>query len=136
MGILKNRNFEPEFRFQASRSGGPGGQNVNKVNSKVELRFSIDESGLLTDREKQILLRKLKNRITDEGELILISQDDRSQLRNKELVILRFYELIEKALKPEKKRIKTKPTLASKKKRMEKKRIHSLKKQNRRTPDE
>ena len=136
MNILNNRNFEPEFRFQTSRSSGPGGQNVNKVNSKVELRFSIDASSLLTDHEKEILHRKLKSRITDDGELIIIAQDDRSQIRNKELSINRFYELLEKALKPKKKRIRTKPTLASKKKRMEKKRIHSLKKQNRQTPDQ
>jgi ribosome-associated protein len=131
-----NRNFEPEFSFQTSRSGGPGGQNVNKVNSKVELRFHIGSSNLLSDKEKILIHKNLKNRITIDGELIIVSQEERSQLRNKEIVIERFYTIIEKALKPKKKRVKTKPTLSSKLKRLKKKKIQSTKKQNRQIPNE
>jgi ribosome-associated protein len=133
---MSNRNFEPEFSFQASRSGGPGGQNVNKVNSKVELRFHIDSSRFLSEEEKALLHRKLKHRITTESELIIVSQEERSQLRNKEIAIDKFYTLLENAFKPQKRRVKTKPTHASRLKRLEKKRIHSAKKQNRRFPKE
>lgn len=108
-----NRDFEKEFEFSASRSSGPGGQNVNKVNTKVELRFKIKESSLLSEEEKQKLQNKLINRINSEGELLITSQSERSQLKNKEEAIRRFYELIFNALKPRKKRKATKPTLAS-----------------------
>jgi len=68
------KQLEAECRFSASRSSGPGGQNVNKVNTRVELRFPINDSGVLSDRQKSILLAKLKNRINLEGELILFSR--------------------------------------------------------------
>ena len=80
---IRDRNFEDEFVFQASRSGGPGGQNVNKVSSKVELRFNIETSALLTEEEKGIILIKLANKINKVGELVIIAQTDRSQLRIK-----------------------------------------------------
>jgi len=101
------RDFSSEVRFKASRSAGPGGQNVNKVNTKVELRFNVSQSLLLTDEEKSTLLSKLKNKINKDGELILTSGQSRSQLKNKELVIERFYRLINKALTPDPKRIPT-----------------------------
>ena len=126
--------FESELVFSASRSSGPGGQHVNKTSTKVELRFNIPNSALLTDEEKEILLNKLRNKINSDGELIIVSQESRSQLKNKEATLTKFYELIEKALTPEKKRKPTKPTKAAKEKRLEEKRIQSKKKEQRKTP--
>jgi ribosome-associated protein len=131
---LIERNFYPEFRFQTSRSSGPGGQHVNKTESRVELFFNIDASTLLADEEKERLQRKLKKRINADGELIITSESTRSQIRNKEDCIKKFYELIEKALTVEKKRIATRPSLAARKKRLETKRLQSEKKQLRKKP--
>ena len=122
---IRDRNFQDEFVFQASRSGGPGGQNVNKVSSKVELRFSIPTSALLTENEKSIILEMLANKINKDGELIIVAQTDRSQLKNKEKVTEKFYLLIEKALTPRKKRLKTSPTRASVERRLESKRVQA-----------
>jgi len=125
---LINRDFSKEFKFSASRSGGPGGQNVNKVSSKIELRFNVSESIILTAEEKDIIIAKLATRINNDGELVIISQSERSQLANKEKVIEKFYTLISKALKPVKKRKSTKPTKASQEKRLDKKKNNSQKK--------
>jgi ribosome-associated protein len=119
---LKNRHVETEFVFSTSRSGGPGGQNVNKVSTKVELRFNLRLTTLISDIEKELVFIKLKNRINNEGELILVSQSERSQLLNKEVVIEKFYNLVSKALTIQKKRKLTKPSLASKINRIERKR--------------
>ena len=132
---FRERNFQDEFVFQASRSSGPGGQNVNKVSSKVELRFNIASSALLTDDEKIIIGDKLFNKINKSGELVLIAQTDRSQLKNKEKVIEKFYLLLEKALIPQKKRFKTKPTKASIEKRLVSKKVKSLIKSARKDVD-
>jgi len=129
--ILNIPDLSPEFTFQSSRSSGPGGQNVNKVNSKVELRFNITASSLLTDDQKEILLSKLVSKINLEGTLIVVSQRDRSQLVNKEDAIRKTYELIEKALRPVKKRKSTRPTRSSIEKRLTEKRIKADIKQNR-----
>jgi len=131
---VSERNFYPEFRFQTSRSSGPGGQHVNKTESRVELFFNIDASTLLADEEKERLLRKLKKRINADGELIIASESTRSQARNKEDCIKKVYELIEKALRLEKKRIATRPSIAARKKRLETKRLQSEKKQLRKKP--
>jgi ribosome-associated protein len=133
--ILKSRDFLNEFTFSASRSGGPGGQNVNKVSSKVELRFKVSESTLLSPEEKELILKKLENRINKEGELVLISQTERSQLANKEKVIEKFYTLISKALTVQKKRKPTKPTKTSKEKRLEGKKVKAEKKNLRKPID-
>ncbi len=125
---LKDRNFSPEFIFSATRSSGPGGQNVNKVNSRVELRFQISDSLVLTESEKEILHRKLASRITSAGFIIIVSQSERSQLRNREKCIEIFFSILEKALKPVKKRKPTSPSGSSVEKRIQKKKIHSEKK--------
>lgn len=131
---VTERNFYPEFRFQTSRSSGPGGQHVNKTESRVELFFNIDASTLLAPEEKERLQRKLKKRINADGELIIASEITRSQIRNKEDCIKKFFELIERALSVEKKRIATRPSLAARKKRLETKRLQSEKKQLRKKP--
>ncbi len=132
---LSYRNFEPELIFSASRSSGPGGQNVNKVSTKMELRFHVMNSLLLSQEEKDLILEKLAKRISQEGELRLVSQSERTQLKNKERVIEKFYDLLSKALMPRKKRKPTKPTAAAKEKRLEEKRLKAEKKR-RRTRDE
>jgi len=128
-------NFEPELHFSSSRSSGPGGQNVNKVNTKIELRFHISASQILTDKEKEILLNKLKNKINKEGELIIVSQEDRSQTKNKESAIEKFLSILTEALTPVKKRRATKPTRASNKRRLVGKKLISEKKMHRKKPD-
>lgn len=132
---LKTRNFENEFIFNTVRSSGPGGQHVNKTSTKVELRFNITASELLNDKEKETLLEKLKNKINKENELIIVSQSSRSQQKNKEEAIEKFYKTIAKALKPEKKRKKTTPPTVSKEKRLEDKRKQSEKKERRKPPE-
>ncbi len=127
--------LQQEIVFSASRSSGPGGQNVNKVSTKVELRFNIPNSNLLSDSEKEILSVKLKNKINKEGDLILVSQEERSQIKNKENVLQKFNELINEALTPPKKRKPTKPSKARKEKRLEEKKIISEKKSKRKKPE-
>lgn len=125
-----------ELQFFTSRSSGPGGQNVNKVNSKVELRFDITNSLLLSEEQKTILAQKLASKLTNEGLLIVVSQRDRSQLFNKEDVINKFYQLLSKALTPAKPRKKTNPSRTSVEKRLEGKRFKSEIKQYRRKIDD
>lgn len=127
--------LESELRFSAGRSSGPGGQNVNKVSTRVELRFSVSGSSVLSESQKDRIRLKLKNRINTEDELILISQVERSQLKNKEKVTELFFTLLEKALTIPKKRIKTSPTKSSKLKRLESKKINAEKKQRRKPPE-
>jgi ribosome-associated protein len=124
-------DLSAEFIFQTSRSSGPGGQNVNKVNSKVELRFSIADSILLSEEQKEILQSKLANKINTEGILVVVSQRDRSQIVNKEDVIRKTYEMLAKALQPVKPRKSTKPSRSSIEKRLNEKRIKGEIKQNR-----
>lgn len=123
--------LDQELMFNFSRSSGPGGQNVNKVNTKVELRFNIDHSLVLGDKQKEMVKLKLSSKINQEGELIIVAQEKRSQVQNKELAIMKFYELINKALTPRKKRLRTKATQASKEKRLKDKKEHSEKKNRR-----
>ncbi len=132
---IRDRNFIDEFIFQATRSSGPGGQNVNKVSSKVELRFNYLNSAFLDQQEKILIGEKLKSKINKDNEIVLAEQTDRSQLKNKEKVIEKFYLLLEKALTPVKKRYKTKPTKSSVEKRLESKRVLSSIKANRREVD-
>jgi ribosome-associated protein len=123
---LKQRNPENEFIYSASRSGGPGGQNVNKVSTKVELRYNLKLTSLFSEREKELLFRKLKNKINNDGELIIVSSSERSQLLNKLAVTEKFYDLVSKALTIPKRRKATRPTKASKAKRLDEKKKRSV----------
>jgi ribosome-associated protein len=119
---LKNRNLESEFIFSTSRSSGPGGQNVNKVNTKVELRFNLLLTSGFSENEKEIIFTRLKNKINKESEIILVSQSERTQLMNKVDVTEKFYDLVSNALTIPVKRRSTRPTLNSKLKRLDLKR--------------
>jgi|BarGraNGADG00212_2_1021979.scaffolds.fasta_scaffold05599_4 ribosome-associated protein len=116
---LKNRNIESEFIYSTSRSSGPGGQNVNKVSSKVELRFNLLFTSCFSEKEKEIIFRKLKNKINKESEIIMVSQSERTQLMNKTVVTEKFYNLVSIALTVQKQRRPTRPTLSSKIKRLD-----------------
>ena len=124
-----------ELVFTTSRSGGPGGQNVNKVNSKVTLQFDVENSLLLTPEEKVLLKEKLSSRITRLGVLVVTSQESRSQMENKEVVLEKFNKLISKAYERKKPRKATRPTKGSKQQRLKKKKVVSEKKQWRKKPD-
>lgn len=129
---LKQRSLEKELIFKTSRSSGPGGQNVNKVNTRVELRFNIDQSQLLNEHEKHLILSKWASKISRDGFLIIVAQESRSQLTNKEAAINRFYNMLALAVTPVKKRKPTKRTKTSVVKRLENKKHLSAKKQDRR----
>ncbi|TAK60222.1 MAG: aminoacyl-tRNA hydrolase [Bacteroidetes bacterium] len=108
-----------ELSFRFARSGGHGGQNVNKVETKVELLFDVLHSPSLTDEQKERILKKLENRIDSEGVLRIVSQESRSQSKNREAAVERFIELMSHALKVRKKRMKTKIPKAVKERRLE-----------------
>ena len=124
-----NKDLSSEFIYKASLSSGAGGQHVNKVNTKVELRFHIFNSKILSESEKEILINKLSKKINKEGYIVLSTQTERSQLLNKEKVTDKCYKLIHKALIPKKQRRTTKPTAHSIEKRLEEKKKISEKKQ-------
>jgi len=123
--------LEKEFQYRTSRSGGKGGQNVNKVETKVELLWNINSSVLFDEIQKVRLKEKLANRITNDGIFHVVAEEERTQLRNKEAAIKRTIKLISDSLKIEKPRKPSKPTFSSVKKRLNDKRINSLKKMNR-----
>lgn len=126
------KDFTKEFQFKTSRSGGPGGQNVNKTETKVELIFDVENSTLLSAEQKELVVKNLASRIADDGMLHLSRSSERSQLRNKERVIEKFYELLEKALTPKKKRLPVKPSKAQKEKRIKSKKLRGELKSGRR----
>jgi ribosome-associated protein len=132
---IRNRPFEKEIDFNTTRSGGPGGQHANKVETSVELRFNVQHSDLLNKDEKQRLLKKLSNKINKKGELIITAESNRSQFQNKEEVLEKFYQLLERSLKKPKKRKKTKPPKAAKEKRIQEKKKHGEKKSQRKPPE-
>ncbi len=123
-----------ELQFKAVRSSGAGGQNVNKVSSKVELTFDLLKTAAFTEEEKTRLLEKLATRLTKNQQLVLKSDEDRSQLRNKEIVIRRFFEILEKALHVPKIRKVTRIPRAVIEKRINAKRNNSEIKQLRKKP--
>ena len=124
-----------ELHFKAVRSSGAGGQHVNKVSSKVELLFDLQNSTVFTEEEKELLIQKLKSKLTKENVLLLSCDESRSQHKNKEIVIKRFLALIINSLKVPKRRKATKPSKSSVQKRLDKKKKHAYKKAFRRKPE-
>ena len=115
---IDEMDFSSELRFKTSRSSGKGGQNVNKVSSKVQLEFDVVNSLLLTETQKAIILQKAGSKITTTGILQLVVQAERSQLLNKGIAIKKFYALLTSCFVKAKKRIATKPSKAAKSKRI------------------
>lgn len=118
---LRNRNFSAEFQFETSRSGGPGGQHANKTETRVTLRFSVNNSLALRADEKIRLQKVWAKKLTEEGELLISDESSRSQAANREEVVKRFFQLLEKALTKKKKRIPTKKPKAVKEKQVDEK---------------
>ena len=124
--------LNPELNYTFSRSGGKGGQHVNKVETKVLLRFDVTNSQVLTDQQKARIQYKLSNFISQEGILQLQCDETRSQLKNREIVTARFHKLIQMAFAPVKKRRKTRIPRSVREKRLKDKKMQSQKKENRR----
>lgn len=129
---IQERELIKECVFKTARSGGKGGQNVNKVETKVELWFDIRQSAALSDEEKERLLLKLASKLDKDGQLHLQEQTDRTQLKNKELLKIKFYKLIVSGLKVAKARKPTKVSRAAKARRLDSKRAKSEIKESRR----
>lgn len=125
------KDFSKELSFKTSRSSGAGGQNVNKVETSVTVLWKVDESGFFNEEEKDLIQQKLKNRINADGFLFLTVSESRTQLMNKNKVIEKILEIVDKALFIPKKRWATKPSKGQKQKRLDNKKKISDKKENR-----
>jgi ribosome-associated protein len=134
--ILKERKLGSEFLIATSRSSGPGGQNVNKVNTKVKVLFDIKNSSVLTEDEKSLVCLKLRNRINTGGELTVTSQSERTQLMNRNNAVEKMLQLIANALTETPQRIPTTPTKTSQIERLEEKHKKGLIKKQRKDPEE
>lgn len=132
---MDKQQIHRELSFKAVRSSGAGGQHVNKVSSKVELSFNLPVSEGLSDMEKERLQSKLSSRLTNEGVLILQCDEARSQHKNKELVVKRFFDILKKGLEVPKKRKPTKPTKSAVEKRLKLKKMSAERKASRRKPN-
>jgi ribosome-associated protein len=130
MNFTKN-DLQKEVTYKTSRSGGKGGQNVNKVSSKVELLFDIAQSALFTDEQKALLLTKLQSRLNRDGHLQVMSEEERSQYLNKERALEKLQLILTHALYQRKARKATKPSKAMIEARLANKKLQSAKKTNR-----
>ncbi len=128
---IKRGDFLPELDFLTSRSGGAGGQHVNKVETKVLLKFDVMGSQVLTEEEKLTLIQKNKNKVDQSGILQLYAQETRSQLQNKEAVIAKFYELLHSSFQKKKVRKASRPSKGAIEDRLKSKKAHAEKKANR-----
>ncbi len=118
-----------ELIIKATRSGGKGGQNVNKVSTRIQLFFDVLNSNGISDEEKKLIQHKLKNKLSEEGVLLIDVQEDRTQLGNKKIALKKLEVVLTNALKKSKKRIKTSVSAGAKKKRLSGKKIQGEKKQ-------
>lgn len=133
--VLANEQInllKKELNYKTSRSGGKGGQNVNKVETKVEITYNLYNSRVFSEEQKQKLSVKLKNKLNEEGELRIVSENFRTQLENKNGAVKKLISLLNQALKIEKKRKATKPTKAGKESRLDTKKRRGETKQLRR----
>ena len=128
---ISKADLQKETFYKTSRSGGKGGQNVNKVSSKVELLFSVNNSALFTDDEKQRLNEKLQARLNKDGYVQVICDEERSQYLNKEKALERLMVLLARSLQVQKPRKATKPSKKAKAERLDNKKIQSAKKEGR-----
>jgi ribosome-associated protein len=126
---------ESELEFRAARSGGPGGQSVNTTSSKIELRWSVRDSGALSEQQRERLLQRLSSRLTVDGVLILQGSEHKSQHRNREAVLARFRAVVGEALTPPRPRKRTRPSRGAKERRLREKKHRGEKKRLRKPPE-
>ena len=126
------KDFSKELSYKTSRSSGAGGQNVNKVETAVTVLWNVSDSEIFNERQKLLIYEKLKNRINVEGFLYLTVSEGRTQLQNRKIATGKVLEIVNDALVVPKSRTKTKPTRSSVEKRIQQKKQHSDKKENRR----